>query len=396
MPRYFVRTPSPRLMGALAPTFKAVHAPYFSRTENEVLIAELPDSEVSRLLAEGAEVIPGRQYEPFSSAPADLIYQPLEIHPKNLTDVLRHIRADQAWPQSRGGGVHIAIIDTGVCGTMAEFPAGKRSPHSWVAPGLGSAWTDLKGHGSMTACVAAARMEPGGRYDGVAPDATLIACKTTFDDTELYQIYDHLIQLVEAGKIGRLVVNNSYGAYQCGPPNISLTDPFPRIVQQAIGRGIVVIFAAGNNHVAVCGKDGTECSPNTIWGVNSIDDVISIGTVDENNRMDQPPASAGGYSHQDSSRGPGQFAQRTVKPDCVAPTYGEVMWGCGYSRMQWWGTSGASPQVAGLAALMLAKNGKLSPRQIQDIITQTCFGLPLARECVGSGLIDCQAAVASA
>jgi subtilisin family serine protease len=230
----------------------------------------------------------------------------------------------------------------------------------------------------------------------VAPDARLIACKTTFDDTELYQIYDLLIQQVEQGHIGRLVVNNSYGAYQCTPPSISLTDPFPRIVQRAISKGIVVVFAAGNNHVVVCGKDPTQCAPNSIWGVNSLDDIVSVGTVDANNRMDQPPSSPGGYSHRDSSRGPGQFASRTVKPDCVAPTYGEVMWGCGYSAMEWWGTSGAAPQVSGLAALLLSKNPALTSREIQDIIKASCISLPLAETCAGAGLIDCEAAVASA
>jgi subtilisin family serine protease len=192
------------------------------------------------------------------------------------------------------------------------------------------------------------------------------------------------------------VVNNSYGAYQCTPPAISLTDPFPTIVQRAIGKGIVPVFAAGNNHVVVCGNNPPACGPNTIWGVNSFDDVISVGTIDENNLMDQPPTSPGGYSHRDSSRGPGQFAQRTTKPDCVAPTYGEVMWGCGYSAMEWWGTSGASPQVAGLAALMLAVNPALTPREVQDIISETCVGLPLAKSCAGAGLIDCEAAIMQA
>jgi subtilisin family serine protease len=248
----------------------------------------------------------------------------------------------------------------------------------------------------MTGGVASATSASGGRYDGVAPDATLISCKTSFDDTELYQIYDHLIQLVDSGTIGRVVVNNSYGAYTCSPPAISVTDPFPAIVQRAITRGIVPVFAAGNNHVVVCANQPTACGPNTIWGVNSFDDVICVGTVNEKNRMDEPPLSSGGYSHRDSSRGPGQFAHRTTKPDCVAPTYGEVIWGCGYTAMEWWGTSGAAPQVAGLAALLLAKDPTLTPRQIQDIITQTCAGLPLAASCAGAGLIDCQAAVVQA
>lgn len=397
MPKYFIRTPTAQSRKAFAPAVEELTATsYLSNSEPDVLIADLKEDDIGRLESEGLEIIPSRQYEPFTIAAADRIFQPLDSHPLGLKDVLRHIKADKAWSQSRGKGVHIAVVDTGICGSLNEFHAAKRSPHSWAAQGLGSPWTDLKGHGSMVAGAAAADSSAQGRYDGVAPESTLIALKTTFDDTELYEIYDRLIGLVDSGQIGRLVINNSYGAYQCTPPNIKVTDPFPKIVSQAIDKGIVVVFAAGNNHVAECGGDANDCSPNTIWGVNSFDDVISVGTVDENNGMDQPPVDPGGYSHRDSSRGPGQFAQRTTKPDCVAPTYGEVIWGCGYSSMQWWGTSGAAPLVSGLAALMLARNPALTPREIQDIIKETCVKLPLSSACAGAGLINCSAAVTRA
>jgi serine protease AprX len=248
----------------------------------------------------------------------------------------------------------------------------------------------------MTGAIAAGTTASGGRYNGVAPDSPIIACKTSFDDTELYQIYDYLIQLVDSKQIGRLVVSNSYGSYICAPPPVTRDDPFPSIVSLAVSKGVVVVFAAGNNHVVVCGNDPTQCTPNTIWGANSMDEILSVGTVNRNNRMDQPPAQPGDYCHRDSSRGPGQLASATTKPDCVAPTYGEVMWGCGYSAMEWWGTSGAAPQVAGLAALILSKNSSLTPSQVQTIIKGSCVNIGLAATCAGAGLIDCVAAVNAA
>ncbi len=368
---------------------------YVSRTEPQVLVAELKENEIGRLRDQGAQVIASHQYQPLSPPPQHRVQSPMAGHSKSLPDVLRHIRADQAWTESRGKGVHIAVVDTGGCGTLAEFPKWKKSPESWAAPGLGDAWTDTEGHGSMTAGIAGATRSAGGRYDGVAPDAVLIACKTTFDDTELYQIYDHLIQLVERKKVGRLVVNNSYGFYQCTPPDVDPGDPFPSIVRTAVSKGIVAVFAAGNNHVQVCHHDRKLCGPNSVWSTNSMDEVMAIGTVNEDNRNDQPP-SVPGYGHQDSSRGPGQFAKHFPKPECVAPTYGEVIWGCGYQAMEWWGTSGAAPQVAGLAALMLAKNPALSPDQVRAIIMKTCVPLSQGPTCVGAGLIDCQAAVSLA
>jgi subtilisin family serine protease len=64
--------------------------------------------------------------------------------------------------------------------------------------------------------------------------------------------------------------------------------------------------------------------------------------------------------------------------------------------MEWWGTSGACPQVAGLAALILSVNPTLQPAQVGDIIRSAARPLAAAQECVGAGLIDCRAAVEAA
>jgi subtilisin family serine protease len=314
---------------------------------------------------------------------------------KGLKDVIRQIRADRAWARSRGEGVHIAIVDTGVCGQMREFPEWKRSPFS--TDRFGNPWGDVSYHGSMVACVAAGTSAEGGRFDGVAPDATLISCRVPFGDFDeqyLYPVYDHLIQLVEKGEIGRLVINNSYAPRNKEAAEKSWSDAFVALVRRAVSLGIVVVFAAGDNNKVT---DGEAVSMlDTIWGVNSIDEVITVGTVDERGRMDGPQAGLGSRElcHRNSSRGPGQLARTTVKPDCVAPTYGEVVWGCGYQSMVWWGTSGAAPQVSGLAALLLAANPKLTPSEIKETIGNTCINLGLPREWAGSGLIDCEAALA--
>jgi serine protease AprX len=393
-PRYFIRMRHPSQMAALAPMAATANA-YRSKSHANILIAELEPRDVEKLNKAEVEVIPSRRYEPLQLR-SRRVQIPLDTQPFSLTDVLAQTRASEAWAMSRGAGVSIAMVDTGICGTMPEFAGTKKSQFRWAGPGQGDPWTDQQGHGSMTASIAAGSTASGGRYNGVAPDSPIIACKTSFDDTELYQIYDYLIQLVSNQQIGRLVVSNSYGSYVCAPPPVTREDPFPSIVALAVSKGIVVVFAAGNNHVVICGNDPTQCSPNTIWSANSMDEVLSIGTVNRNNRMDQPPATPGGYSHRDSSRGPGQLAQSSTKPDCVAPTYGDVMWGCGYNTMEWWGTSGAAPQVAGLAALMLAKNSALTPAQIQTIIRNSCVNIGLPPTCAGAGLIDCAAAVNAA
>ena len=77
----------------------------------------------------------------------------------------------------------------------------------------------------------------------------------------------------------------------------------------------------------------------------------------------------------------------------VAPTYGEVAWGGGYRQMEWWGTSGACPQVAGLAALLLERDAGLTSESLSGTIRKTARGLSAPAACVGAGIIDCEAAV---
>jgi subtilisin family serine protease len=120
--------------------------------------------------------------------------------------------------------------------------------------------------------------------------------------------------------------------------------------------------------------------------VNSIDEVISVGAVNQAERNDSG-------DHANSSRGPGQWARARSKPDVVAPTYGEVIWGGGRRVMDWWGTSGACPQVAGLAALLLAARPSLTPADVGRIISGTARALSQDPTCVGAGIIDCEAAV---
>jgi len=406
MTKFFVRTPEVGLMGFALDEFFLEEArprpgrpqPYVSQTDPSLFIADLEGEEADALQERGAEVFVDVEFDTFGPE------RPPGVEPPELTeaavmaeiglrDVLQQIRAPEAWERSRGAGVTIAVVDTGVCGSLAEFPTTKRSPFNPPSTYSGQHWSDLRGHGSMCAAIAAATSSQGGRFDGVAPDASVLSARTSLQSTDIYRIYDSLVAAVRKGQIAEpLVISNSYGLYTCQPPNVlPQNHPYAEIVFGAVDDGIPVVFAAGNNHFDVlCQHDPAACGPNTIWAVNSADRVLSVGTVDSNG-SNQDPANR----HANSSRGPGEWAQELPKPDCVAPTFGQVVWGCGYRNMSWWGTSGACPQVAGLAALMLAVDPKLTPRQIGDIIRGTCRPLGAAPPCVGHGMIDCAAAVAA-
>lgn len=46
----------------------------------------------------------------------------------SLHDVVEQVGAPRAWQHTKGEGVTIAIVDTGVAGTRLEFLPGQRSP----------------------------------------------------------------------------------------------------------------------------------------------------------------------------------------------------------------------------------------------------------------------------
>lgn len=305
-----------------------------------------------------------------------------------MADVMDHNRASKAWSQSQGEAVTIAVVDTGTDGSMTEFP--DRSPHSY-APSFASPWADTVGHGTMCAAIACGTNAAGGRYNVVAPKATLLTARSTLFASDLYLIYQELLKHKRAGEFQKgLVVSNSYGLYTCTPPSYPQGHPYVDLVRKCLSEGMVFVFAAGNNHAfGLCNYPEADDHPNTIWAVNSIDEIICVGTVDWNESND----SAGG-EHANSSRGPGQWSTRLDKPDVVAPTYGEVVWGGGYQKMEWWGTSGACPQVSGLAALLLSKDPSLTPDQIRTVIRSSARKLTgKPANCVGSGIIDCEAAI---
>lgn len=302
----------------------------------------------------------------------------------SLDEVLAMIRATEAWELSRGAGVTIAVVDSGIDGRRPEFPLSKRIG-SWQPVG-DQPWTDYDGHGTMCACIAAGTRSEGGLFDGVAPDAGLIACRTRFFDTELTTIYDDLISQVQTKGL-TLIATNSFG-FQTGtaPAEPADTD-FEDALNDAIAAGIHVFFSAGNYHDLASG-DPAQCHPTSIWLHKSRADLMAVATC----KLDR---SMWFYS----SRGPGQrhgAANTNRKPDVTAPTpeNGRIVYGDQVmSLANGWGTSGACPQVAGLGALLLARTKSLSGEQVRDAIRATCGSLGHGVDCQGAGLIDCRAAV---
>lgn len=332
----------------------------------------------------GAEVFEDYRYELDADLlSSDLFEMEAEVADASLDDVLAAVRTEEAWRVSRGEGVMIAIVDTGVHAGHPEFPIWKREA-GWSVPGE-DPWTDQQGHGTMCACIAAATRSDGGSYDGVAPDATIMSCKTSFFDTELGAIYDVLAALAGEGR--RVVASNSFGRRVGAPPPPPQNSDFIPALGDALAAGVLVVFSAGNNHQLANGAP-SACDPNSIWLHKSRADVLAVATCDLEEDM-----------WYYSSRGPGQHfgdPGTNEKPDLTAPTprNGRILYGAGEKVLSnGWGTSGACPQVAGLAALLLGADPGLSRQQIFAAITSGARPLNHGRFCEGSGMMDAAAAL---
>lgn len=335
----------------------------------------------------GATVVEDYRYELEGTTE---IFDPATFGPEepsdpSLDDVLAMIRAPEAWDASnRGQGVAIAVVDTGINGSRPEFPVGKQLS-SWQSD-TDTPWTDYDGHGTMCACIAAGTTAAGGAFNGVAPDASIIACKTRFFDGELVAIYDYLIDLATNQGI-KIVATNSFGINTGTPPEPPPNTLFVDALKDAMAAGIHIFFSAGNYHDDAGGRPD-ECSPTSIWLHKCRADVMSVATC-------KPDRTMWYYS----SRGPGQYyGDRDMgrKPDVTAPTpqNGRVVYGDSIRSLpNGWGTSGASPQVAGLAALLLTQNPTLSQTALSDTIRNTASPLGHGEDCEGAGLIDCKNAL---
>ncbi|MFA7577714.1 MAG: S8 family serine peptidase, partial [Candidatus Muiribacteriota bacterium] len=140
------------------------------------------------------------------------------------------------------------------------------------------------------------------------------------------------------------VVNNSWSS-----GGVSL---LKKVVAQYTRLGVIPVFAAGNS-----GTSGAA----TIAQVNSLEDVITIGAVDENSKI--------AYF---SSLGPGVYQYwLTEKPDFCAPGYQIYSSINGNKYDSWNGTSMASPHVTGAILLILQANPDLDKKRLYNILKES-------------------------
>jgi len=264
-----------------------------------------------------------------------------------------------------GKNVVVAVLDTGVDDEheflRGKFVAGFDCSGPTAASDRETNPDDVDGHGTHVASIIMSNGGSLGVYKGVAPDAKLVDVKI-LSEREL-NLGDQLIRGIEwvvenKEKYNIKVINLSVGSDVEDPDG---TSAISQAANFAVDNGIVVAVAAGN--------EGPYSQ--SLVAPSVADKVICVTALDDKNTVNRNDDEIAYYS----SRGPRDDGAK--KPDVCAP--GTDIIGAQAAEtgeatnaiVSMSGTSMAAPHVAGLAALILEANPKLSALQVKQIIINT-------------------------
>jgi serine protease len=259
------------------------------------------------------------------------------------------VGASAAWTVTRGAGVIVAVVDTGVA--PAPDLAG-RLLAGWNVIAGTAASADDNGHGTHVAGTIAEVEGNGLAEAGVAPEASILPVKV-LDAEGTGSDVDVAAGIVWAADHGAQVVNLSLGGDEA---STVLADA----VVYARGRGALIVAAAGND-------GGAVGVPARLAGV------LAVGAVDS--ALVRAPFSAGGRSLDLMAPGVG-IVQQTL--DGAG----------GFADRSLSGTSMATPHVAGIAALVLAAGRATTATGIARVLARTALdlGVPGKDAAYGAGL----------
>ena len=187
------------------------------------------------------------------------------------------------------------------------------------------------------------------------------------------------------------VLNLSLGA-----PASSCPTSLQNAINAAVAKGTVVVVSAGNNNASVTGQAPANCknvivvtatgatnarAPYSNWGISASSDAWLIAA---------PGGSGEGYCYfGDCPAGvTSTIGRATTYTDSDGTTVTTYAWPMA-------GTSQAAPHVSAVAALMLAKNSTLTPKEVAQVMRATATGFSdgCPTGVCGSGVVNAAAAL---
>lgn len=283
---------------------------------------------------------------------------------------LQRVLLDQLWARTKGEGVRVAVIDTGVdvenpqLKDAVDVKSGRRllprnlkdKDGNPQERGNDNGTTDTVGHGTKVAGIIAARPAEDTGFVGLAPEATIIPIQQ--NDAEGNGDVETLTRAIEHAITSRAdVINISQDTSDAVEPDPSLK----QAIDKALARNIVVVASAGNDGL---GGKGKKTYPASYEGV------LAVASSDRNNER-------------------AAFSQSGDWLDVAAPGVDMISTVPGGGHCSDSGTSFSAPYVAGVAALLKAEHPRWTARQIVAQIEQTAERTTVDHEMrVGWGVVD--------
>ncbi|WP_433327460.1 S8 family serine peptidase [Spirillospora sp. CA-294931] len=292
---------------------------------------------------------------------AVLLAAPVPADPvrAEMTSVLSSLSVPRAWTLTKGRGVTVAVLDTGVDAAHADL-AGSVTTGPDYTRGAGMA-APRRLHGTTMASIIAGHGHGRSGVIGVAPEARLLALRVILErDEPGFAAFNR-----NARYEGTVARGIRYAAdHGADVVNLSLGRSYPtraerEAVAYAIARGVVVVAAAGNGG-AVRGTSPEYSFPASFPGV------ISVAAVDAAGRH-------AGFSNRNSA--------------VVVSAPGVRIVGAGPGDRYWIGdgTSPATAFVSGVAALIRSRHPKLAPALVTQAIVAGARPRPRRGYDVGVG-----------
>lgn len=281
-------------------------------------------------------------------------------------------RIREAWQTTRGKGVTIAVIDTGIAKVPQTFGDAVIGGTDVSGSGTPDGRTPLGAvdgnHGSWVASLAAGRGAADGTgMIGVAPEANLLSISLGFGAAAAVPFAEQVAKGMKwAVDNGADIINLSFTTN-----TLEWDQSWDEAFLYAFEHDVVVVVAAGNR------GSGTSIigAPATIPGV------LTVGGVDQ----------TGTASIEASTQG--------ITIGISAPSEG-LLGVSADGKVAWWrGTSGAAPIVAGIAALVRSAHPDLDAANVINRIIKTAIPVEGATKpsdpLYGYGLVDAAAAIST-
>ncbi|MEU0059696.1 type VII secretion-associated serine protease mycosin [Streptomyces sp. NPDC006334] len=289
---------------------------------------------------------------------------------------LQALHTDQIWRTTKGAGITVAVLDTGVDGEHPDLAGNVLTGKDLVGFGARRGDAVWARHGTAMASIIAGHGHGPAGEDGVmgiAPEAKILPVRVILEDRDAARTKARNTRgnaLAEgirwAADQGADVINLSLG------DDSASAHPEPsedEAVQYALKKGSVVVASAGNG-----GDKGDHISyPAAYPGVIAATAVDRYGTR-------------------------ASFSTRRWYATVSAPGVDVVIADPDHRYYQGWGTSAAAAFVSGAVALLKAAHPGLTPAQIKKLLEDTARNAPTGGrdDSRGFGFIDPAAAIKAA